>query len=238
MTAGLLVGIAAQFVAFVLTGRPASEVDSGNPTLLDLVEGYGLHVFLQTWYPAVGGVGTVLVERGWSLVILASLPFLIALVALVAGSRERLDVVTTAAIAGGAVLPFVAGLVLNFRSYLQFSEFGLEALAVLSPLRYAFVPSMFVLAAVVLVADRLARRRTRVANVVAAGVLVGLASLGIVHLDAGPTSRSGYPGWAAGVAAAERECRAGVERVVIPHAPETWEVELACAVVTDGASRR
>lgn len=238
MSAGLLVGVAAQFLTVALTGRQASELESGTPSLLDLVEGYGLHVFLQTWYPAVGGVGEVLVEHGWPLVILASLPFLAAQVALVAGSRDRRDAVITGAVLAGAVLPFVAGLVLNFRPFLEFSAFGLETLAVFAPLRYALVPSMFVLAAVVVVADRLAQRPARAAKVLAAGVLVGLAVLGFVHLDAGPTNRSGYPGWAAGVAVAERECRAGAERVVIDHAPDSWEVELACSVVTDRAGRR
>jgi hypothetical protein len=244
MTTGLLVGVAAQFLTVALTERQASELDSGTPSLLDLVQGYGLHVFLQTWYPAVGGVGEVLVERGWPLVVLASLPFVAALAALVAlaavaaRSRDRRDVVIAGTVLAGAVLPFVAGLVLNFRPFLEFSAFGLETLAVFAPLRYALVPSMFVLAAVVVVADRLAQHPARAAKVLAAGVLVGLAGLGWVHLDAGPTNRSGYPGWAAGVAAAERECRAGAERVVIDHAPDTWEVELACSVVTDRAGRR
>jgi hypothetical protein len=238
MSAGLLMGAAAQVVTVTVAGREASTSDAGDPSLADLVQGYGLHVFLQMWLPATGGVGDVLVEYGWSLVLLASLPFLVVLAALVRTTRTGHDLVLASVLLGGAVVPFVAGLVLNFRSFLAFSDFGLETLAVFAPLRYALVPSMFVLAAVVVLADRLAQRPGRLGDVLAAALLLGLGVLGAVNLDPGPTSRSGYPGWAVGVAAAERECRAGAEHVAIDIAPQSWEVDMSCADVTAGRLRR
>ena len=238
MAAGLVVGLAAQVAVVLTTGREAAESDSGTPSLLDLVQGYGLHVFLQLWRPASTGVGDVLVEQGWSLVVLASLPFLLALVALVAGTSGRGELVTTATLLAGATVPFVAGMVLNFRPFLAFSDFGFETLAIFAPLRYALVPSMFMLAAVVVVADRLAQRPGRRGDVLAGVLLVGLLGLGVVNMDAGPTNRSGYPGWTAGVAAAERECRGGADQVTIDVAPESWDVDLACADVTDARGTR
>jgi hypothetical protein len=247
MIAGLLAGVTAQLVASASTGRPASTADTGTPTLADLVQGYGLHVFLQMWRPAVGGVGDLLVEHGWSLVVLASLPFLLLLGVLALGAVRAVaarrtgwsnDLVLTLVLLVGAVVPYVVGLVLNFRPFLAFSDIDLETLAVFAPLRYALVPSMFVLAAVVVVADRLARRPGRGGALLAGGLLVALAALLVVHVDAGPTNRSGYPGWAAGIAAAERECRDGADHVVVGIAPESWEVEMTCAQVTDGRPRR
>lgn len=238
MRAGLLVGVAAQLVVYVSTGRDAAAADTGTPSLADLVQGYGLHVILQTWLPAVGGVGDVLVERGWSLVVLASLPFLVVMAVLVRGTRTGGDLALTGTLLVGAVVPFVAGLSLNFRSFLAFSDLPVETLSHAAPLRYALVPSMFVLAAVVVVADRWAREPDRLGLVLATMSLAGLAVLGIVHVDPEPNNRSGYPGWAAEIAAAERECRAGADRVVVDIAPATWGVDLTCADITDGPAKR
>jgi hypothetical protein len=238
MAAGLLVGLAAQVAVLLAAGRTASAADTGTPSLLDLVDGYGLHVLLQLWLPATGGVGEVLVEHGWSLVVLASLPFLAVLGFLVAGGRRRNDLAVTAAVLVGATVPFVAGLVLNFRDFLQFADLDLATLAVFAPLRYAVVPSMFVLAAAVVVADRLAQDPGRARRALAAALLVGLAGLGVAHVAPGPTNRSGYPGWASRVDAAERECRGGAEKVVVPHAPGTWDVELDCARLLAARPRR
>jgi hypothetical protein len=233
---GLLAGVAAQAVVLAVAGRQAGEIDSGTPTLLDLVQGYGIHVFLQLFHPATGGVGDVLVERGWSLVVLASAPFLLVLVALVVTSRSRDDVVVTLALGAGAVVPYVAGMLLNFRDFLAFSTFDLETLAVFAPLRYALVPAMFVLAAAVVVADRLLRRPGAVRAVAAGALLAGVVGLGLWHLDAGPTNRSDAPRWAEAVAAAEEECRgAGPDAsVALGAAPEGWVVRLDCADITDG----
>jgi len=238
MAAGLLLGLAAQVAVLLGTGRSAAAADSGTPTVPDLVEGYGLHVFLQLWLPGSGGVGDVLVERGWLLVVLASLPFLVALGALVLGGRAWKDRAVTAAVLVGAVVPFVAGLTLNFRDFFEFADLDLATLAVFAPLRYALVPSMFVLAAAVAVADRLARAPGRARRGLAATLLLGLGGLGVAHLDPGPTGRSGFAGWASGVTSAERECRAGAAQVLVPQAPDGWEVEVDCARILADRPRR
>ena len=175
MVAGFLVGVVTQVVVLLTQGRSTDAFDVGTPSLLDLVQGYGLHVLLQMFAPATDGVGEVLVDRGWSLVAGASAPFLLVLVALVATTRSRTDWPVTLAVGAGAVVPFVAGLVLNFRSFLAFDDFGLETLAVFAPLRYAVVPSMFVLAAAVVVADR----APRVVGGVLLAAVVGLGALSI-----------------------------------------------------------
>lgn len=238
MVAGLLAGVSAQLMVMVKVGRAAAAADTGTPSLMDLAQGYGLHVFLQMWRPAIGGVGDLLVEHGWWLMVLAALPFVLAVAVLLAGTRTREDLVLVATLLMGATVPFVAGLVMNFRSFLAFSDFPLETLAIFAPLRYALVPSMFVLAAVVVVADRWAHRSGRLGVAMATVLLIGLAGLGIVNVDAVPTSRSGYPGWAAGIAAAERACRAGADHVVVDIAPDTWEVDMSCAEITDGRAKR
>ena len=228
MVAAFLAGVATQVAMLLVEGRPTAVLDEGDPSFLDLVQGYGLHVFLQMFHPATGGVGDVLVERGWSLVVAASVPWLLVLVALVATTRRREDWPVTLAIGAGATVPFVAGVVLNFRSFLEFSAFGFETLAIFAPLRYAVVPAMFVLAAAVVVADRAPR-------VVRAGLLAGVLALGVWHLDAGPTKRSDGPGWARGIQRAEAECRrTDAETVEVRQAPEGWQVVVACADLTGG----
>ena len=227
MVAGFLIGMGAQVAVLLTQGRPAAVFDEGDPSLLDLVQGYGLHVFLQMFRPAYAGVGDVLVEHGWSSVVAASVPFLLVLVALVATTRRRDDWAVTLAIGAGALVPFVAGIVLNFRPFLAFSDFGFESLAVFAPLRYAVVPAMFVLAAAVVVADRAPR-------VVGAVLVAGVLALGVWNLDPGPTNRSDGPGWALGIERAQAACRrAGAETVEVRTAPEGWEVAIACADLTD-----
>ena len=228
MAAGFVLGIAAQVVTLLATGRSAASADEGTPSLLDLVQGYGLHVFLQQWRPATGGVGDLLVDRGWSVVVAASVPFLLVLVALVVSSRTKDDRILTATLLAGAVVPFVAGLVLNFRSFLAFSDFAFDTLAIFAPLRYAVVPAMFVLAAVAVVADRASRP-------IGAALLVALLALGLWHFDAGPTNRSDERGWVAALDRAAETCRrTGAEEVDVRTAPDTWEVRLRCAEITDG----
>jgi hypothetical protein len=230
MTAGLLAGVVVQVVLSVTTERPSDE---GTPTLLDLVQGYGLHVFLQQAYPATNGVGEPLVEQGWPLVWLVAAPFLVVLAALLATTRGRDGRLATLAVLIGATAPYVVAMVLNFRSFLAFGDFDLATLAVFSPLRYAVVPAMFVLGAAVVVADRGLSRATRLSRVAAGGLLAGVVALGVWHVDAGPTKRTGGPGWAASVERAERQCReGGVEVVEIRTAPDSWEVFVTCAVVT------
>lgn len=228
MAAGFVLGIAAQVVTLLATGRSAASADEGTPSLLDLVQGYGLHVFLQQWRPATGGVGDLLVDRGWPVVVAASVPFLLVLVALVVSSRTKDDRILTATLLAGAVVPFVAGLVLNFRSFLAFSDFAFDTLAIFAPLRYAVVPAMFVLAAVAVVADRASRP-------IGAALLVALLALGLWHFDAGPTNRSDERGWVAALDRAAETCRrTGAEEVDVRTAPDTWEVRLRCAEITDG----
>jgi len=228
MAAVFVLGIAAQVVTLLATGRSAASADEGTPSLLDLVQGYGLHVFLQQWRPATGGVGDLLVDRGWSVVVAASVPFLLVLVALVVSSRTKDDRILTATLLAGAVVPFVAGLVLNFRSFLAFSDFAFDTLAIFAPLRYAVVPAMFVLAAVAVVADRASRP-------IGAALLVALLALGLWHFDAGPTNRSDERGWVAALDRAADTCRrTGAEEVDVRTAPDTWEVRLRCAEITDG----
>ena len=228
MAAGFVLGIAAQVVTLLATGRSAASADEGTPSLLDLVQGYGLHVFLQQWRPATGGVGDLLVDRGWPVVVAASVPFLLVLVALVVSSRTRDDRILTATLLAGAVVPFVAGIVLNFRSFLAFSDFAFDTLAIFAPLRYAVVPAMFVLAAVAVVADRASRP-------IGAALLVALLALGLWHFDAGPTNRSDERGWVAALDRAADTCRrTGAEEVDVRTAPDTWEVRLRCAEITDG----
>jgi len=81
---------------------------------------------------------------------------------------------------------------------------------------------------VVVVADRAPRA-------VGAALLAGLLGLGLWHFDAGPTNRSDGPGWAAALERAEAECRrTGAEEIKVGIAPDSWDVEIACADLTDG----
>ncbi len=229
MAVAMLAGLAAQLVMALTVYRPDDE---GTPSVPDLVQGYGLHVFLQMWRPATGGVGDVLVDHGWSLVVLASAPFLVVLAALVAGSRTRDRLLLTGTLLVGALAPYVVGMVLNFRSFLAFDGFALDTLAVFAPLRYAVVPAMFVLAAAVVVADRGPR-------VLRAAVLAGVLALGLWHLDPGPTNRSEERGWSAAVDEAAAWCRdTGVAMVQVKTAPVSWEIFLDCAVVLGGPDTR
>lgn len=232
----LAAGVLVQLVMALTVDRQA---DQGTPTLLDLVQGYGLHVFLQQLYPATYGVGDVLVERGWSLVVLASLPFLAVLAALLATTRGRDRRVLTGTLLVGATAPYLVGMVLNFKSFLAFDDFGFETLAIFAPLRYAIVPAMFVLAAAVVVADRCFERASLVARLLGVALLAGVIGLGVWHLDAGPTKRTRERPWAVDVQRAAQRCDGtGLFIVQIRTSPESWEIYLECSEVLDRTGTR
>lgn len=235
MRVTMALGIAVQLVMALTDDR---KPDEGTPALLDLVQGYGLHVFLQQLYPGTYGVGDVLVERGWFLVVLASLPFLLVLAALVVTTRGR-DRLLTATVLVGALAPYVVAMVLNFKSFLAFDDFDFETLAIFAPLRYTIVPAMFVLAAAVVVADRLFTRPSAPPRVLGVGLLAAVIALGLWHLDAGPTKRTRERGWADDIERAVARCDdTGLAIVEIKTSPESWEVFLECAEVLDRTGRR
>jgi hypothetical protein len=128
----------------------------------------------------------------------------------------------------GAVVPFAAALVLNFHPWLAFSGYSATELAKFGPLRYAVVPSMFLIAMVAVAADRLARRPALWGSVAAALLLLGLGALVLVHAGPGPTGRSGGPRWSTEVDGAEQQCAAGATTVTIPISPQGWQVAVAC----------
>ena len=234
VAAAYAAGLVAQVAVTLL--RPRPDAGSGTPGVLDLAGTWLLSVVWPVWRPSIDGPGPAFAEHGWGLAVLAAVPFVLVLGGLAVAAvlrRERTDLVLVAVLAVGAVVPPVAGVVLNFADAYAYAGRSPADLAGDRPLRYGVVGGLFLLAAVVVAADRLLRRATPPRVVLAAGLVVGALALGLLHVGGVDTRRSKGPVWADGLAAAADGC-AGADPpadVAVRAAPRRagWQVVLPCA---------
>jgi hypothetical protein len=243
VAAGLVIGVGAQVAATLTHPRPRPDADVGG--VVDLLKGLLLNVVVPIWRPSANGAGEIFTTGGWRLTLVVAAPFVAvglaltvmtvsALVRREPGSSGRLALL--GALVVGSVVPLVAGLVLNPSTQLLYDSFSVHELAGRRPLRYGVVPTMFVLALVLVWADALVRRRGRTrAKVVTAGVAVAcVVIVQVAGFDIDRTRRSDGPSWSRGVAAAQAACRAGEAPPPVPAAPvEGWAVPLGCDVLLE-----
>ena len=233
ITAGLAVGCAAQIIASVCSPRAGSELP--HPSVLDHVKGFLIHVVASIWDPSADGSRSVL-SQGWWLVLLAAVPFVGAVVVLAARALLLLrrrpfdrEVLTLAAVVGGATVPFAAALIVNRESIIRFDSYTLSQLAGAPPLRHGVVPSMFLIAAVLVVVDLLGFGTSRRRSLLAGVLLVGVMGLQVVHVLPHDTLRSGGPRWAPGVRAALDACAEQRRPPAVAVPPyDFWDVVFTC----------
>ncbi|BDZ51502.1 hypothetical protein GCM10025867_37430 [Frondihabitans sucicola] len=229
VSAALVVGVAAQIAALATHARTRPE--RSPLTALDVIRGYLESVVLPIANPSANWVGARVTQFGWWIGLLALIPFLVAAVILVLRTRG-FDFVAIGAVAAGATVPWVAGALVNADHYVQFDHYTPAEELHGRILRYGVVPAMFLIALVVLAADRLLRAKGR------AAVTVGVVALALtfcaqaVHVHVESHRRDGGPLWTTGVAAATTSCESGAQAASIPEAP-SWKTDLSCAVVLD-----
>ncbi len=227
ISAAFVAGTAAQ--VFVTLTSPRSPSADTSLVPLDYVKGYLADVVVGMWNPSTGSIGHFLTTSGFRLGALLTLPFIAALVFLAVRSRGR-RLLVPAALAAGATVPWLAALYVNRQPEFRFNEFTLGQLSSPPLLRYAVAPSMFLLALVVLAADRLLRERPSAVRIAGAVVLVAVLALQVTQFHIPATRRDAGPVWSAEFIQAEKACSAGAPSVSIATAP-SWDVTLPCAVI-------
>lgn len=233
----LLLGLTVQLCTAVLVPRVRVPV-AQQP--LDVVRGWFLEPLLSIVWPRVGPAVTRLVQVGPVLLVVLALAVVVAVVVALWGRWRRDDGLCTlrtltVALVVASPLVWCVALAVNPTSRIDFTHHGVELLASAGYLRYAAVPSMFVLGVVVLAAERLLRVRRRAAT--AAGVVVLALLVGLLGWRAlpGESARTGAPSWSAEYRAARRHCAEGATEYRFDQAPQGWNVTLGCATVRRGA---
>lgn len=148
-----LVGLAAQFTSYALLPR----VRGGEPPLVlgDTVRGFFVEPSMSILWPNPASAAAHLAAHGWLLVFAVFVPFVLAAVVAVATRWSRRSLLV-AALAYGIVGIWFADTVLNpTNELIAFGARGLPWIGAVGYVRYALVPSMFMLAVVALAADRL-----------------------------------------------------------------------------------
>ena len=225
--AGVLLGSALQVAAYLLAPRDPGAATT--PPLLSTVQGYLYHVPMGAAVPSRQWKAMWVLQFGWWGAALVLLPFLVALV-WVLWRGVAVERIAGAALAAGSVVAWSAAYVLNSNPDFFYSLVPVELAVHLHLTRYGVVPSLYLLA-IVLLATSVARRAAvlRRTSVV---VLIGVLAVSIVGAALPqPSARSEGPEWAASIPQARLECAADDapdRTVAVAIAPEGWAVEVPC----------
>lgn len=229
ISAALVVGIVAQIVATSITPRNPNGV--AHIGAMDIVKGYAQQVFLGGAFPSKAGLDQAFVSYGWKGAFAAGIPFLI--VAIVIAFRFRgWRYFAPAVVVASATIPWAAAVAVNKQPSFLWNSLTQQQLETAGLLRYAVLPSMFLLALVVILADDLIGSRRLV---VSTG---GLVLLGVVlvfqsiHFPAVDIRSSEGPVWSESVAVARQQCETGATIARIATAPNpSWAVHVPCSMV-------
>ena len=223
---GLLAGIAAQLATLTHAPRP---IPSGTPLEAGTVAtGYLVNAVMTLWSGSASAITHLITATGWSVPVIAAMASVAAVLMVV---RRGTPVQRRAAVAFpiASIIIWTAAWVVNHPPYL-YDRPGPDSAAFAIP-RYAPVPSMFVLAGLLLALATISWRRwwTRIA-IAALGVPLAVAA--VTTFAGQPTERSQGPVWFAQVAAARESCR--VHPDTEPDflvAPNGWLARTPCALV-------
>ena len=217
---GLAVGVAIQI--FASLAHPRTLGTSEPHGFLDITTGFILNAVVRIWNPALSGAGDIVTAHGGALVLLVTLPFLLAGLCL-----RPLLVLGTLMV--GAIVPFVAAMMMNRSSSLAYDSYTLVELSGLPPVRYGVVPAMFLVAMVLCWIGLWEAHPDRWRAIVARTALVAVMALQISHLQLDETRRSDGPGWSGGIERARQTCQESRSPAPIPAAPDPrWAVSLRC----------
>jgi hypothetical protein len=226
--AALLVGGACQIASAISAPRDPSK---GPPvTFLNIVLGYVQNILVGGTTGSAARTGYWLSTDGWQVGILFAVPFVIAIVVVILRSRLTEYPVLLALLAG-AIVTWVASAIANADTRFLYSSQTQAQLAAGGLIRYAVVPSMFLLALIVVAGDKLWAGRAVALKVAGGAVLVACILVRAASFSAPVTRRDGGPEWALGYAAAVSTCLSGAASASILTSPKNWNVVLACPVV-------
>lgn len=225
---GLLLGLAVQAFA----DSPRAPVTAPLPHAEDVVGGYLVNTVLSLWIGPVRTVTAAVVDLGWGVAVIALLPSLAAfLLVLRRGTPVQRVAAVTFPVA--SVLVWSAAIIIN-RAQFGYTRPARGSETMFAILRYSPVPSMFLLAGLLLALTVLPRTRTaQVAAAFCALPLVYVAATGFVP---GTTSRSDGPVWTSELDSARSACLAdpALQFQEFDIAPPRWVARVPCDALEDG----
>jgi hypothetical protein len=236
-----LVGLAAQFISFALDPRvraPRPDIE-----LVDAVKAFLIEPVMSVFVPDPSVAAERLLASGTVVAAALAVPFAIAAIVAVAGRWSRPSLLAVVLVYGAGVVWFV-DVLLNPNDQIAFSVHGLGWVGTVGFVRYALVPSMFLLAIVVMAADRLLGVRTRRRSLRLGGrvlgicVMAGLLATVLAAFVPYTTGRSDGPRWTDSVRDNEATCASepGSAQEKLSGAPVHWGVVLSCKDI-DGDAR-
>lgn len=235
---GLAVGLIAQIATTILSPRPPDQrFGPDGSTVIETIKGFVSQAVMSFYTTDPYYVVRVFAVHALLGACVALVPFAIALV-FVLWKGSPIQRVAVLYLNVGAVVLWCASIILNHYSLV------LPATGYFGYLRYAVVPSMFLIASLVLAVQVLVsapgnspvilvRRTARVSAVVLAGALVFL--MGAQFLPHA-TTRSSGPQWAETIVEAQQDCVGkplGQSQTVEVAPGGAWHLRITCAELKD-----
>ena len=228
----LVSGVAIQVVVLLQHPRPPRA--GPRPSAQDVTEGFLTHPVLGMVTGRWSLQGDIVNAVSWSASSVLGVVVLTGVVAAMrSGSRRGIAALCAV---GAAVVVYAAAVLLNPSELFLFSSFTPGQWAAAVAPRYAVVPTMFLLAAVVIGLDAMIASRRRAAVITAVVVAAALTLTLAVNAVPGPATRESHPGWAASIAAAQRGCREGIDPAQLAISPAPDAVVISCARLAGWAS--
>lgn len=219
-----VVGVGAQLAASVL--EPRKQTGTGDTDLWSYPFGYLINAVMPLGLPQ-SAIGAVVAASG----ALVGTVFVVIIAATLFALLRRTDrdtwFVVIAALALSGVV-YVGGVALTPDPRYDYATFTRNALADPWFVRYGVLPSMLILAAVIVAAGSRASRLT--APRLRAIVVVAIITTMAVHFVPQDTRRSNGPAWAPQVTAARIACAHGASEVTLDQTLD-WHVTLPCTLL-------
>lgn len=235
VSAALIGGVVWQIVTTLGSPRQHGGAQLG---IADIAKGYAQQVFLGSWFPSAARLGGAYEHFGWWPATVAGVPFVVVAVIIALRFRGR-ELVAPVVAAFGATAPWVAAIVVNSNPLFRWNSQNHFQLTNPGLLRYAVVPSMFLIALVVLFTDHLLAgghfmALSRVAtSAIGVGLLVVILAVQLVWFHIPQVHGQTGPNWSVGMDRARDVCDLGHVTATIPSSPMGWHVLLLCRFVDE-----
>lgn len=224
----LALTLVAQFATAASSTR--APVTEHRPSFVQVVLGFLAEPVTGTWIPSSSGAGVVLGAVGWVAAVMCAVPFAAATVVAWRSSHRPHRLLAVVALLAAVAL-WAVDVVVNPSDLTRFSFSEPERIAVVGFARYAVVPSMLLVATLLvaldaILASNLDRRRLVV------GVCSGLLAVGLLwHVQQPNVLRATGPSWSDAIEDGRNTCELGAATLDLPAVPDGWGAVVPCSVV-------
>jgi hypothetical protein len=227
-----VVALAVTLVAQLATAASSTRapVTEHRPSFVQIVLGFLAEPVVGTWMPSSSGAGVLLEAVGWPAAVGCALPFVVATVVAWRSSHRPHRVFVGVAVVAAVVL-WAVDVVVNPSDLTRFSFSEPGRIAVVGFARYAVVPSMLLVGALLVALDAVLasgfHRRRLVAGICSCLLAVGL----LWHVQQPNVLRATGPSWSGATEDGRDACELGAATVDLPAVPEGWGAAVPCSAV-------